>query len=191
MQLHTFRRMAGPEILRLSKSIEGGGVQFDRAHALACQLNEASALAGTSPDEVHQRVNDVLAEHKGNPKLSLEVMLEKSLRELRALPYAPVVEKPEPKEEEEDPAPTVASMLARSERRSASREVAPTPPPQQSAADREAIRSKLALCGGRNDIEKAMNYLRAQPGGAALAYDELTEAASKLVRQMRGIGGFE
>lgn len=43
------------------------------------------------------------------------------------------------------------------------------------------IRAVFAEAIGRNPHEKAMNYLRAQPGGAALAFDDLHARASELV----------
>lgn len=51
-----------------------------------------------------------------------------------------------------------------------------------SAVAAQAIRA----CAGRNGIEKAMAYLRAQPGGASLTFDQCHEQACLLVRSLGG-----
>jgi hypothetical protein len=58
---------------------------------------------------------------------------------------------------------------------------------QQVVGEQQTARpAPFALSAGRNATEKAMNFLRAQPGNAGVAHEDLHIAACELVRQHRG-----
>lgn len=62
---------------------------------------------------------------------------------------------------------------------------APAPGPGHRDGGESKVAAEVLRCAGRNHIEKAMNYLRAQPGGKDAPIEEIHERACLLSRELK------